>query len=59
MRSCGTRRLIIPPDLAFGPNAIRNDSGRVIIPANATVVFDVKLLEIGGEPVVTCDSTGP
>src|SRR5207247_10242638 len=37
MRSCATRRLIIPPDLAFGANAIKNDSGRVIIQPNSTV----------------------
>lgn len=59
MRTCGSRRLIIPPALGFGDNAVRNDSGRVIIPANSTVVFDIRLLEIGGEPVVACDSTGP
>ena len=59
MRSCGSRRLIIPPDLAFGAQAVTNDSGRVLVPANSTVVFDIRMLEIGGEPVVTCDSTGP
>ncbi len=58
MRSCATRRLIIPPGLAFDANAVKNDSGRVIIPANSTVVFDIRMLEIGGEPVVACDSTG-
>jgi len=59
MRSCGTRRLIIPPALGFGAKPITNDSGRVIIPANSTVVYDIRMLEIGGEPVVACDSTGP
>jgi len=59
MRSCGTRRLIVPPALGFGAKPITNDSGRVIIPANSTVVYDIRMLEIGGEPVVACDSTGP
>ena len=59
MRSCSSRRLIIPPNLGFGATDIKNDSGRVIIPANSTVVFDIRLLEIGGEPTVACDSTGP
>lgn len=59
MRTCGTRRLIVPPALGFGAKPITNDSGRVIIPANSTVVYDIRMLEIGGEPVVTCDSTGP
>jgi len=59
MRSCATRRLIIPPVLGFGENPVRNDSGQIIVPPNSTVVFDIQLLEIGGEPVVPCDSTGP
>jgi len=58
MRTCGTRRLIVPPDLGYGANPVKNDSGRVIIPANSTVVFDIRMLEIGGEPVVACDSNG-
>ncbi len=59
MRSCATRRLIIPPALGFGANPVLNDSGQVIVPANSTVVFDIQMLEIGNEPVVACDSTGP
>ena len=59
MRSCATRRLIIPPNLGFGANPVRNDAGDIIVPANSTVVFDIQMLEIGNEPVVPCDSTGP
>ena len=59
MRSCATRRLIIPPALGFGASLVRNDSGQVIIPANSTVIFDIQMLEISNEPVVACDSTGP
>jgi FKBP-type peptidyl-prolyl cis-trans isomerase FkpA len=56
MSSCETRRLVIPPGLGYGADPVRNDSGVVIIPGNATVVFDVEMLEIQGQPVVVCDS---
>lgn len=56
MPSCASRRLIIPPALGYGAEPVRNDSGQVIVPANSTVVFDVEMLEIHGEPTLLCDS---
>ena len=42
MRVGGQRRLIIPPELAYGNNTPDPNS----IPANATLVFDITLLNV-------------
>jgi len=45
MREGGTRKLIIPPHLAYGRCGLGN-----IISANATIQFDIELIEIRDKP---------
>jgi FKBP-type peptidyl-prolyl cis-trans isomerase len=40
MREGGSRRLVIPPSLAYGPNRYN------AIPPNATLVFDLELVKV-------------
>jgi FKBP-type peptidyl-prolyl cis-trans isomerase len=46
MRVGGTRRLIIPPDLGYGNVDRKDASGKVVIPANSTIIFDISALAV-------------
>ncbi|HEX6429965.1 MAG TPA: FKBP-type peptidyl-prolyl cis-trans isomerase [Niastella sp.] len=39
----GSIRLYIPPSLAYGSKEIKDASGKVIIPANSILIFDVTI----------------
>jgi len=46
MRETGRRRLIIPPELGYGSQPLRDAGGTIIVPANSTIVFDIELVDI-------------
>ncbi len=46
MKVGGTRILVIPPSLAYGAQGVKNQQGQYVIPPNATLIFEVELLEV-------------
>jgi FKBP-type peptidyl-prolyl cis-trans isomerase len=46
MKEGGERLMAIPPALGYGAQDVKDPSGKVIIPANSTIIFDVKLVKV-------------
>lgn len=46
MKEGGERLLAIPPELGYGTQDVKDANGKVIIPANSTLVFDVQLSKV-------------
>lgn len=46
MKEGGERRISIPPELGYGAQDVKDAAGTVIIPANSTLVFDIKLVKV-------------
>ena len=47
----GERRMVVPSALGYGGEDIKDPaSGAVVIPANSTLVFDVKLVKVEAAP---------
>jgi FKBP-type peptidyl-prolyl cis-trans isomerase len=40
------RQLVLPPELAYGSQGVTGQGGEIIIPPNATLIFDIELLNI-------------
>lgn len=46
MKEGGKRAMQIPPSLGYGGEDIRDPEGKVVIPANSTLVFEVELIKV-------------
>jgi FKBP-type peptidyl-prolyl cis-trans isomerase FkpA len=44
MKKGGKTTIYIPPTLGYGANAVKDNSGNVIIPANSILIFDLELV---------------
>jgi len=42
----GVMTLYLPPSLAYGTNAVRDNFGNIVVPANSYLVFNIKLADI-------------
>jgi FKBP-type peptidyl-prolyl cis-trans isomerase len=46
MKVGGERLLSIPPSLAYGATDVKDSTGKVVIPANSTLLFDIQLVKV-------------
>jgi FKBP-type peptidyl-prolyl cis-trans isomerase len=46
MKEGGERLIAVPPALGYGSQDVKDPSGKVIIPANSTLIFDIKLVKV-------------
>jgi peptidylprolyl isomerase len=46
MKVGGERLIAVPPSLGYGTQDVKDADGKVIIPANSTLVFDIKLVNV-------------
>ncbi len=52
MKKGGKYKVVIPPELGYGAEAKRDPSGKVVLPANSTLHFDVELLDFRSQAEV-------
>lgn len=59
MKEGGERLIAIPPALGYGTQDVKDASGKVIIPANSTLIFDIKLVKVEAAPAADAQTTAP
>lgn len=57
MKEGGERLLAIPPEFGYGAQDLKDQSGKVIIPANSTLLFQVKLLKVTASSTAASGAT--
>lgn len=59
MRVGGERRIQIPAELGYGAQEVKNAEGVTIVPANSTLIFDIRLVAVGAASSTTGTTTTP
>lgn len=59
MKEGGERLIAIPPALGYGTQDVKDASGKVIIPANSTLIFDIKLVKVEPAPAASSTTAAP
>jgi len=57
MREGGERLMAIPPQLGYGAQDVKDANGKVIVPANSTLVFNVRLVKVTKASTTTAQTT--
>jgi FKBP-type peptidyl-prolyl cis-trans isomerase len=59
MKEGGERLIAVPPALAYGAEEVKDANGNVVIPANATLIFDIKLVKVTPATSTAATTTTP
>ena len=59
MKEGGERIVTIPPSFGYGAEAVKDASGKIIIPANSTLVFNITLITVTGGQTSASITTSP
>jgi peptidylprolyl isomerase len=50
MREGGERNILIPPSLGYGSADVKDPEGNILIPANSSLIFNIKLVKVEDAP---------
>ena len=46
MKEGGERHITVPPELGYGNQEVRDKTGKVLVPAGSTLLFNIKLIKV-------------
>ena len=55
MKEGGERIIMIPPSLGYGTSDIKDPDGKVLIPANSSLIFSIKLVKVEAAPAAPAE----